>query len=107
MTARRILDRLRGGWRPTDNDLADAAVIRQWRLLSTRPGPYVLQGRVGGRRVSTIVIALDSASGWARAPGHWLILGPRSADLQRVVSEAEIMSKAADWADRQLDDADE
>jgi hypothetical protein len=100
VTAHRILDRLRGGWRPGGDDLAGAATIKQWQIVSIGPGPYILQGMVGPVRIATIVMALDVSAGWARTPDHWLILGPRSRDLQRVISEAEILSKAVEWAER-------
>ena len=49
------------------------------------------------------VIALDASARWARTPDRWLILGGRSSELQRVVSESEIMSRAADWIKRYPD----
>src|SRR6266540_2121097 len=70
--ARRVLDRLRGGWRPGGRHLADAAVIEKWRLLAT-PGPYMLVGVLDRRRhVAEPVIALDPGAGWARLTERWL-----------------------------------
>ena len=101
--ASRILERLREGWRPAARDLAGAPIVSEWRILSVGPGPYLLQGTVEGRPILNVVIALDASARWARTPDRWLILGGRSPELQRVVSESEIMSRAADWMKRYPD----
>jgi hypothetical protein len=105
MKLRRIFDRLRTGWTPGDRELADAPIVNQWRVLSIEPGPYLLQGTVGGRPVLKVLIALDVSAGWGRAPDGWLMLGIRSAELQRVVGKEEVMSRAAEWIDAYPDES--
>jgi hypothetical protein len=106
MTLRRVFDRLRGGWRPSDRELADAPIVNRWRILSIGPGPYLLQGTIGGRPILKVLIALDASAGWARAPEGWLTLGIRSPEIQRVVGKDEVMSRAAEWIDQYPDEAE-
>jgi len=100
--ARRVLDRLRGGWRPGGRHLADAAVIEKWRLWRRR-GLTWLDRR---RHVAEPVIALDPGAGWARLTDRWLILGAPKTGAHRLITPAEVMRRAAAWIDRRADDPD-
>jgi hypothetical protein len=101
--ARDLIDRLGAGRGPTGRELADAMCIEEWRVAPGKPAPYLLEGKVAGRSISEIVIALDPAVGWARAFDRWFVLGEPNPEAAALVSPEEVMRAAATWIDRQLD----
>ena len=92
MTARRILSRLRVGWRPSERELKGAPVLDQWRLFPL--GPYVLQGRVGEQVISDVAVALDPGAGWARFADQWFVLGTPAPGPQAPFDNDDIMRSA-------------
>jgi hypothetical protein len=101
--AREILARLRGGRQPTARDLEDAALIAQWRLRLRSPAdPYLLEGRIGTRTISEVLIAIDPAVGWARTIDHWFVLEEPDRSNPAAASPDDVMQAAAAWIDRQL-----
>jgi hypothetical protein len=101
--ARDLLGRLRAGRGPTGRELADAMCIEEWRVVPGKTAPYLLDGKVAGRSISEVVIALDPLVGWARAFDRWFVLGEPNPEAASLVSPEEVMRATAAWIDRQLD----
>ena len=87
-----ILERLRGGWRPSRDNLADALVLEEWLLV---PGvPYVLQGWADSTLKFGVALAFDAAQGWARRIDRWVVLGAPFG-VPPCVRNDEVMRAAA------------
>jgi hypothetical protein len=87
-----ILQRLRGGWRPSRENLADALVLEEWLLA---PGvPYLLQGWDGNTLKSGMALAFEASQGWARRIDRWVVLGA-PLGVPPPVSNDEVMHAAA------------
>jgi hypothetical protein len=87
-----VLQRLRGGWRPSRDNLIDALVLEDWRLV---PGvPYLLQGWDGSTLKFGMALAFDAAHGWARRIDRWVVLGA-PLGVPPCVSNDEVMRAAA------------
>jgi hypothetical protein len=104
MLARQLLGGLRADQHSFAQDLEDAPVVAQWRVvLAERAGPYLLEGRVAGQFISKTVIALDAEVGRARTLDRWYVLGERAPSSQPIASPDEIMRAAAAWIDMRSD----
>jgi hypothetical protein len=87
-----VLQRLRGGWRPSRDNLIDALVLEDWRLV---PGvPYLLQGWDGSTLKFGMALAFDAVRGWARRIDRWVVLGTPLGVPLRVSNDA-VMRAAA------------
>ncbi len=86
------LERLRKGWRPTPDNLADAAVLDEWLLVPN--GYYLLQGWTGSSLKSGMALAFEAPQRWARLIDRWVVLG-RPLGVPLRVSNDEVMRAAA------------
>jgi hypothetical protein len=83
--AERDLARIRAGWRPTAEDLAEAPIIQGWktREMAFQPETLQLLGRVTGHPrfkdgspiFTSAVVHLDENGGWARCVNRFYRLG--------------------------------
>jgi hypothetical protein len=100
--ALRILERLRGGWRPDSCRLADARRMQRWCVVRRNDTACQFIGFAADSRgiTSTIVatlLAIDPAAGWALLfPDRWIRLGAPSS-AQPPVDPSDIMRRAEAW----------
>lgn len=87
------------GWRPSEDELADAGVIDKWQVIARTRGPYLLQGTVGGRPFFARLRAMGAADGWALTADRLLVLGERVAGACIALTPDEVMQRAGEPAD--------
>jgi hypothetical protein len=83
----RAASRLRGGDRPSDQELADAPVLTLWTCVPLSAGFHRLAGLVVGHPrlrdgscFTSAVLAIDPDLKWARTVSRLYVLGPPLSD---------------------------
>jgi hypothetical protein len=104
-----LLERLRRGWRPDENLLADAGHAERWTVIRHEAAPiYQFAGFVSQlpARTSLIiatVLAIDPKDGWALLfGGRWMTLGKALPEM-RPFDPIDVARYAAAWLRRQND----
>src|SRR6266850_572564 len=72
------------------------ATLEYWRLVPTANGPYLLEGVLAGRGITSVVFAVYGRA-LARIAERWVVLGrPLDGHLPEF-DEADVIRKAAHW----------
>jgi hypothetical protein len=96
---------LRGGYSPSEDDLREAPVIDEWVAIITDGNPS-LYGKVyghpsipnGHRTLTSSLLAVHVAGGWARTYSRWYQLGEQRK-LDATPAEVEIVNEEATAAE--------
>jgi hypothetical protein len=74
----------------------EVATLEYWRLVPTPNGPYLLEGVLAGRGITSVVIAIY-ARAIARIAERWVVLGrPLDGHLPEF-DESDVIRRAAQW----------
>jgi hypothetical protein len=72
------------------------ATLEHWRLVPTTDGPYLLEGVLAGRAITSVVIAVYART-LARIAERWIVLGrPLNGHLPEF-DDADVIRRAAHW----------
>lgn len=104
MSARRSPTLRLGPLRPTKPRLrplpkwGPLPLIDDWRIVERGPGPYVIEGTLGGEPLREAVLALTlDHGGIACLADRWLALGTRAAGGLSIVDEDAVLARTAAW----------
>jgi hypothetical protein len=75
-----------------------APVLHHWRLVESGPGPYIIEGILGGRPFREPVLALTLESGGlALLEDRRLALGVPGSGGLAVIDEDAVINRTAAW----------
>lgn len=74
----------------------EVATLEYWRIVPTANGPYLLEGVLAGRAITSVAIAVYART-IARIAERWVVLGrPLDGHLPEF-DESDVIRRAAHW----------
>lgn len=74
----------------------DVAALEQWRVVPTNGGPYLLEGVIADRAITSVVFAVYGRA-LARIAERWVVLGrPLDGSLPEY-DDADVIRRASHW----------
>ena len=75
---------------------ADVAPLEHWRVVPTENGPYLLEGVIADRAITSVVFAVFGRA-LARIAERWVVLGYPLGGHWPEIDESDVIRRAAHW----------
>lgn len=96
LVARYLVERVSPDACPPPEYGGDVAALEHWRVVPTPDGPYLLEGVLAGRGITSVVIAVY-ARAIARIAERWVVLGRPLGGHLPEFDESDVIRRAAHW----------
>ena len=74
----------------------EIAPLEHWRVVPMENGPYLLEGVLAGRAITSVVFAVYART-LARIAERWVVLGRPLHDQWSAFDDADVIRRAAHW----------
>jgi hypothetical protein len=74
----------------------EIAPLEHWRVVPTENGPYLLEGVLAGRAITSVVFAVYART-LARVAERWVVLGRPLDGQWPEFDESDVIRRAAHW----------
>lgn len=74
----------------------EIAPLEHWRVVPTENGPYLLEGVLAGRAITSVVFAVYERT-LARIAERWVVLGRPLNNHWSAFDDADVIRRAAHW----------